>query len=110
MNRATFDGWIDDPKMFMVENAEGDTFPIRFIKAHVVVTTAAGDKVAFGKTSRGQNYWDSRGKKVKKKNEWGDETTVVRPLMISESEVRSELERLLGDRWEAARAMQLLSV
>jgi hypothetical protein len=110
MARPTFTAEIDDPKMFMIENKDGETFPIRFIKALVIVTTASGERVAFGKNSRGQNFWDSRGKQVRVKDDWDNVTFQKRPLMITENEVQAELERLLDDRWEATRAFRMLNV
>jgi DNA-binding sugar fermentation-stimulating protein len=78
--------------------------------ACVVVTTQYGDKVAFTKSNRGKQYRDSRGKKTQSKNSWGDVETKLSPLMISETEVKSELERLLGSSHEAYRAFQALQV
>ncbi len=80
----------------------------RLSVACVVVTTQYGDKVAFTKTNKGQNYRDSRGKKVTKKNEYGDKETILRPLMITEDEVRAELLRLLDCSATASQAFYAL--
>jgi hypothetical protein len=110
MATPTFTAEIDDPKMFFVENADGETFPIRFIRALVIVTTASGERVAFGKNSRGKNFWDSRGKKVRSKDDWDNTIERKVPLMIDERECRDELARLLCDRYEADRAFRMLNV
>lgn len=89
----SFDAFAD-AKRFFIENKDGDKFPMRFIRATVVVTSAYGDKVAFAKTSRGSTYRDSR---TPKKN-------------ISEAECRSELMRLLDDSHMADRAFLTLCV
>lgn len=104
-----------DAKRFFVDvktdsDEKDGKMMINLRSACVVVTTAFGDSVAFTKTNRGQNYRDSRGKKTERKNEWGDKIVRISPLMISESEVRGELNRLLGDSQKANDAFRALQV
>ena len=105
----SFDAY-EDAKKFFYEDDEGERHIARLLRATVVVTTASGGKVAFGKSNRGENYQDSRGKKVTKTDEWGEKTTVIRKLMISADECRSELHRLLCDDNLAAEAWSALQV
>lgn len=68
------------------------------------------EKVAFSKTNRGENYRDSRGKKVETKDAWGNKVVKMRPLMITGAECRSELSRMLDDESLAADAWRALQV
>jgi hypothetical protein len=116
-NKPTFEVFSDASRFFVDtkdENGETKKKMVVLRKACVVIsiTNAKGevDKVAFMKTNRGQNYRDSRGRKCVKKHDNGDTEIVIRPLMIGENEVKSELERMLDDRYEAERAFQALQV
>ena len=105
---------FSDAKRFFID-AKGDDgedtkMMIRLRSSCVVITTQYGDKVAFTKTNRGENYRDSRGKKVEKKDAWGEKITKIVPLMITESQVKDELRRLLDDAYEAQRAFDALQV
>ena len=102
-----------DAKRFLVdkldENGDKDgCIPISLNVSCVVITTAFGDTVAFTKTNRGKNYRDSRGKKTVAKNSYGEKTETIRPLFISESEVKAELIRLLDDNYLAEQAFNAL--
>ena len=106
-----FESFADAKRFFVdVKDANGDDskMMVRLSTACVVVTTEYGDKVAFYKTSRGKQYRDSRGKKVQRKDSWGNVETRLAPLMISESEVKDELARLLQDNWAAQQAFLAL--
>ena len=79
------------------EFGDEETRPCRFVRSTVVVTTSDGDKVAFYKSNRSKTFGDSRGRKVTKKDEWGNVDTIIRPLKISDEECLSELRRMLCD-------------
>jgi hypothetical protein len=111
--KPTFDAFGDAKKFFVdAKDANGDDTKImvRLRSSCVVVTTAYGERVAFSKTNRGESYRDSRGKKVEKKNEWGDKVVRITKLYLSENEVKAELHRLLDDMHEADRAFYALQV
>lgn len=111
--QPSFQTHSDASKFFIdVKNVDGEDgkMMVNLRKATVVVTTMYGDKVAFYKTNRGQNYRDSRGKKVSRKNAYGDVETIIRPHMIGRDEVMSELHRLLDSPSLAMAAFNALQV
>jgi len=111
--QPSFQTHSDASKFFIdivSDEGEDGKMMVNLRKATVVVTTTYGDKVAFYKTNRGQNYRDSRGRKVSRKNEWGDVETFTRPLMIGPDEVMSELTRLLDSPSLAMEAFNALQV
>lgn len=78
-------------KTMMIESADGDKFPVKYIRQTVTVITMFGDAVAFVKTNRGSKFEDSRGGK------------------LSEDEVKSELLRLLDNKYKADSAFMCLT-
>ena len=80
-------------KRFFAENEDGDKFPIVFTKSSVIITTKWKDRVVFSKSNRGKYFNDSRTKKL-----------------ISESEVRSEIARLLDTKEDADKALGSLGL
>jgi len=100
MNNRSFEAFQSDAKFFVDaidENGDAEKRIVRVKKACVVISIpydGGCDFVAFMKTNRGENYRDSRGKKVTKQTNDGP-ITIIRPLMIGENEVKSELQRLL---------------
>lgn len=115
-SKATFESIADVSRFFVDVKADDGSDKKKMIvlrKACVVVSiplkNGSTDKVAFMKTNRGENYRDSRGRKVTKTKDDGEVETVIRPLMISESEVKSELIRLL-DPQSAVDAFKALQV
>ncbi len=113
--KPTFEVFEENRKFFVDsvdEDGKAKKRMIKLRKVCVVVSVPYGngcDRVSFTKTNRGQNFNDSRGKKVTKMTDDGP-VTLIRPLMISESEVKSELHRLIGDPSEASKAFIALNV
>jgi hypothetical protein len=106
----TFEAHLDEPKKFFIETKDGETIPVRLLRATVTITTAYGDKVMFAKSNRGRTVLDCRPERVLSRDDWGNTVVKLRAKRIPEDECVSEMGRLLDSTWEGQRAWQMLNV